>query len=154
MIYAEVIGDPIAQSKSPIIHKHWLSRVCLAGDYRATLVVPEGLVGFIEQRRFDPNWRGCNVTIPHKQAVLPLLDEIDSVAAAVGAVNCVVPTDVGLKGHNTDVDGVAAALDGTELEGRKIAIIGAGGAARAAITYLAAKSVAEIHILVRDPKKG
>jgi shikimate dehydrogenase len=154
VIYAEVIGDPIAQSKSPIIHEYWLSRVGLAGDYRATLVALGDLADFIAQRRSDPNWRGCNVTIPHKQAALSLLDEIDSGAAAIGAVNCAVPTDGGLKGYNTDVDGIAAALDDTELEGRKVAIIGAGGAARAAITYVAGEGASEIQILVRDPKKA
>jgi shikimate dehydrogenase len=154
MICAEVIGDPIAQSKSPIIHRYWLSRVGLAGDYRATLVAPDDLACFIELRRSDPNWRGCNVTIPHKQAVLSLLDDVDSCAAAIGAVNCIVPTDGGLKGYNTDVDGIAAALDDTELEGRKVAVIGAGGAARALIAYLTGKGISEIQILARDPKKA
>lgn len=154
MIYAEVIGDPIAQSKSPIIHKYWLSRLGLNGDYRATQVSPVDLASFLEKRQSDPDWRGCNVTIPHKQEVQSLLDEIDPGAAAIGAVNCVVPIDGGLKGYNTDVDGIAAALDDTALEGRKVVLIGAGGAARGAIAYLIRRGVSEIRILARDPKKA
>ncbi len=151
--FAEVIGDPIAQSKSPLIHKYWLERCGLAGDYRATRVAPEDLASFLAARREDGNWRGCNVTIPNKEKVLPLLDRIDPGAAAIGAVNCVVPTPEGLSGWNTDIDGVAAALAATPLSGRKVALIGAGGAARAAIRYLL-EAEATVSILVRDPKKA
>src|SRR5687768_14145419 len=74
MIYAEVIGDPVAQSRSPALHKAWLAACGLEGDYRATHVLPEDLPAYIAARRADPDWRGCNVTVPHKQAVIPLLD--------------------------------------------------------------------------------
>lgn len=154
MIYAEVIGDPIAQSKSPLIHEHWLQQMGLAGDYKATQVASADLASFIARRRSDPDWRGCNVTIPHKQAVLPLLDELDPGAAAIGAVNCIVPREGRLIGYNTDVDGVATALDGVALEGSKVAIIGAGGAARSAVAYLAGRQVSPIVVLVRDPVKA
>ena len=152
--YAEVIGDPIAHSKSPLIHRHWLAGLGIAGDYRATRVEADELGSFLDRRRADGNWRGCNVTIPHKQAVLPHLDVVDGRAAAIGAVNCIIPTSAGLVGYNTDVDGVAAALDETPLEGRKAAIIGAGGAARAALAYLAGRNSGTAALLVRNPDKA
>ena len=75
--YAEVIGDPIAQSKSPIIHSFWLERCGLPGRYDKTHVLAADLGDYIYRRRRDPDWRGCNVTIPHKLAVLPLADQIE-----------------------------------------------------------------------------
>lgn len=152
--FAEVIGDPIAQSKSPLIHKHWLALLAIEGDYLRTRVETESLKAFLTDRRTDPNWRGCNVTVPHKETIVPLLDEFDASAETVGAVNCVIPQDGRLIGFNTDVDGIAAALDATELEGRQAILIGAGGAARAAVAYLARRNVAGITVLARDPKKA
>jgi shikimate dehydrogenase len=152
--YAEVIGDPIAQSKSPIIHKYWLERLKLAADYRPAFVPKGSLAGHLSARRDDPDWLGCNVTIPHKEAAVALVDRLDAKAAAIGAVNCVVRVPDGLAGSNTDVDGIAAALDPTALEGAKSAIIGAGGGARAAVAYLASRNVGKIAILVRDPVKA
>jgi shikimate dehydrogenase len=154
MIYAEVIGDPIAQSKSPLILKHWLERSGIEADYRATRVSSADLADFVRQRRVDPRWRGCNVTLPHKEAIARLIDRLDESAASVGAVNCVLRAEGQLVGFNTDVDGIAAALDDVELSGRKAAIIGGGGAARAALTYLAQRGPSQIIILVRDPKKA
>lgn len=154
MVYAEVIGDPIAQSKSPIIHKYWLEQLGLCGDYRRTLV-PEGrLADALESRRADPDWLGCNVTIPHKRHAAALVDQLDDLAEAIGAINCIVPMEGGLFGTNSDVDGIAAVLADVPLEGRKTAIIGAGGSARAAVAYLAARQAGEIQLLVRDPKKA
>jgi shikimate dehydrogenase len=152
--YAEVIGDPIAHSKSPLIHRHWLRELGVDAHYRATRVHPDELAAFLQHRRSDPGWRGCNVTIPHKEAALRQVDRLDKRAAAVGAVNCIVPTSDGLVGYNTDVDGIAAALDQTAIEGRKLAIIGAGGAARAALAYAAERSPSEIVLLVRSPEKA
>jgi shikimate dehydrogenase len=154
MIYAEVIGDPIAQSKSPIIHKYWLQRLGIEGDYVRTRVAAAELPGFLADRRSDRDWRGCNVTIPHKQTIIPLLDRLHAGAEAIGAVNCVVPQDGVLVGYNTDIDGVAAALDSTELRDRKAALIGAGGGARAVVAYLADRGVGRIAIVVRNPKQA
>jgi shikimate dehydrogenase len=154
MIFAEVIGDPIAQSKSPVIHKYWLDRLGIAGDYVRTLIAAGELASFLHRRRSDPDWRGCNVTIPHKQAVIPLLDRLAAGAEAIGAVNCVVPEDSALVGYNTDIDGIAAALDSTELRGRKTALIGAGGAARSVMAYLASRGVGRIALVVRNPERA
>jgi shikimate dehydrogenase len=150
MIFAEVIGDPIAQSKSPLIHKYWLDRRGIAGDYLRTRLPTKGLASFLDLRRSDRDWRGCNVTIPHKQAIIPLLDRLDSGAEAIGAVNCVVPEDGVLAGYNTDIEGIASALDSAELRGRKVALIGAGGAARAVVAYLASRGVGRIALVVRN----
>jgi shikimate dehydrogenase len=154
MPYAEVIGDPVAQSKSPAIHKYWLGELGAEGDYRAQLVPPSGLADYLAERRQDPDWRGCNATIPHKEALLPLLDSISAEAAAMGAVNCVVPANGGLTGHNTDVDGIAAAVGGVPLKDRDVVIIGAGGAARATLAYLAPLRVGAVTILARDTVKA
>jgi shikimate dehydrogenase len=153
MPFSEVIGDPIAQSKSPIIHKYWLQQLGIDGDYFRTLVVADALAQFLEQRRPNADWRGCNVTIPHKERIIPLLDRLDSGAEAIGAVNCIVRRPEGLVGFNTDIDGIAAALDDTELDGAKVTIIGAGGGARALVAYLARRR-ARITILVRNPVKA
>ena len=82
--YAEVIGDPIAHSKSPLIHGFWLAKLGLAGEYGKTHVRGPELEDFLATRRTDGNWRGCNVTVPHKQAVMPFVDRIDPVAAKIG----------------------------------------------------------------------
>jgi shikimate dehydrogenase len=152
--FAEVIGDPVAQTRSPSIHRYWLSALGLSGDYCATPVRQGELAEFLDRRRRDPDWLGCNVTIPHKQPVLALLDRVEPGATAIGAVNCILPGPHGLEGRNTDIDGVAAALGSTALRGRKATLIGAGGGARAAIRYLLDAGAAETAILVRDPAKG
>jgi shikimate dehydrogenase len=152
--YAEVIGDPIAQSKSPIIHKHWLSQLGIEGDYRRTRVATDELATFLDRRRSDPDWRGCNVTIPHKESIIPLLDRLDPDAESIGAVNCVVTEGSALVGYNTDIDGVATALRTTPLTGRKAAVIGAGGGARAAIAFLRREGTGRIVLVVRNPARA
>ena len=138
--YAEVIGDPIAQSKSPLIHGFWLKRLGIEARYGARKVSTADLGAYLDERRADPNWRGCNVTMPLKQAIIPLLDAIEPEAQAVGAVNTVFRDDAGrLIGTNTDVAGflepLAALLEQTHLF-RMARILGTGGAARAIIIGL------------------
>ncbi|MEY4952137.1 MAG: shikimate dehydrogenase [Pseudomonadota bacterium] len=155
--YAEVIGDPIAQSKSPAIHNFWLGKLGIAADYCACHVTAEGLDNYFAQRRGDADWRGCNVTMPHKQAVMPLLDAIDSEAAAIGAVNTVVrEADGRLVGYNTDAAGflepLRADLAQTHLY-RMARILGAGGAARAIVAALAGHGFTLV-LAARDPAKA
>ena len=104
--YAEVIGDPIAQSKSPAIHNYWLKRLGIDAEYRACHVTADGLADYVADRRDDPDWRGCNVTMPHKQAIVPLLDRLEIGAELVEAVNTVIRRErsgsVALIGSNTD----------------------------------------------------
>jgi shikimate dehydrogenase len=145
--YAEVIGDPIAHSKSPVIHNFWLDSLGIEAAYHATLV--RDINDYFRARRGDPDWRGCNVTAPHKQAVISFLDE----TSPIGAVNCVVRDGDRLIGLNSDVDGVSEALgigrwapafagersgaSETQLSLDKVILIGAGGAAKAAKAALA-----------------
>ncbi len=143
MTYAEVIGDPIAQSKSPTIHKFWLGQLGLAADYRACHVAAGGLADYFSVRRKDPDWRGCNITMPHKQAAIALVDRLDPLAARIGAINTVVRSPRGeLTGYNTDAAGflepLLPLLAETHLW-RTARIVGAGGATRAIIAALADK---------------
>jgi shikimate dehydrogenase len=155
--YAEVIGDPVAHSKSPLIHKFWLGKLGGAGDYRATRVAPEGLAKFLESRREDPAWLGCNVTLPHKQAVAGLVDRIDPAARKIGAINTVVRGDSGeLVGHNTDGAGFLEPLRpwlGQPHLFRMARILGAGGAARAVAHALREEGFTLV-ILARDVAKA
>ena len=155
--YAEVIGDPIAQSKSPAIHNFWLGKLEIDAQYRACHVKSDGLADYLAQRRSDPDWRGCNITMPHKQAVLPLLNAIAPDAARIGAVNTVVRGgDGALTGLNTDAPGflepLRAALDQTHLY-RMARILGAGGAARAIVAALAGQGFT-IVLAARDPARA
>ncbi|RDC61155.1 Shikimate dehydrogenase [Alteripontixanthobacter maritimus] len=132
--YAEVIGDPIAQSKSPAIHQVWLQRAGLSADYRATRVESGRLQAYLNSRRTDADWLGCNVTMPHKQTVLPLLDRLSADAQRIGAVNTIVPDDGALVGHNTDAAGFLEPLQpvlAAQHLFRMARILGTGGAARA-----------------------
>ncbi len=154
--YAEVIGDPIVQSKSPAIHGFWLRSLGIDADYKATHVLADGLADFLRARQADTAWRGCNVTMPHKQAVIPLLDRLDPLAAAVGAVNTIVPEDGQLVGYNTDVPGflepLRSQLDQTHYF-RMARVIGTGGAARAIIKGLADEKLV-IVLAGRNPDKA
>jgi shikimate dehydrogenase len=155
--YAEVIGDPIAQSKSPAIHGYWLGQLGLAADYRACHVAADQLADYLAARRADPHWRGCNVTMPHKQAVMPLLDRLDPLAERVGAVNTVVREEQGeLVGYNTDVPGflepLRPLLDRQHLF-RMARIVGTGGAARAIVAALAGEGLVLV-LAGRDPAKA
>ncbi len=152
--FAEVIGQPVAHSLSPAIHRHWLAALGMSGEFRATEVRAGALAEHFRRRREEPAWQGCSVTAPHKEAVLPLLDRIDDAAARIGAVNCVMREGDRLAGRNTDVDGVAAALAGVALRGAKVAMIGGGGAARAALAYLDASGAGAVAVLLREPARG
>ena len=153
--YAEVIGDPISHSKSPLIHNFWLGKLGIDAEYRACHVRPDALEDYFARRREDPAWRGCNVTIPHKESVAALIDEADSRASRIGAVNTVVRrTDGRIAGTNTDVDGIADAVAGFEPGGLHAVVIGAGGAARAAFAFLAERGYASVRVLARSPDRA
>lgn len=155
--YAEVIGDPIAQSKSPAIHGFWLAELGIAAEYRAAHVTVAGLADYIAARRGDADWRGCNVTMPHKQSVMPLLDAIDPLAGRVGAVNTVVRSGDGrLTGYNTDVPGFLEPLEPLLAQShlfRMARVIGTGGAARAIIAGLAGHGFVLV-LAGRNPDKA
>jgi shikimate dehydrogenase len=139
--YAEVIGDPIAQSISPTIHGFWLDMLSLPGAYRHAHVRTNDLPSYIASRRDDAEWQGCNVTMPHKQAVVALIDRLDISAERIGAVNTIVRAEDGmLTGHNTDAAGFLEPLRPLLRHRhlfRMARVLGTGGAARAVVSALA-----------------
>ncbi|MEM6267598.1 MAG: shikimate dehydrogenase [Pseudomonadota bacterium] len=140
--YAEVIGDPITQSKSPLIHGFWLTREQIDARYGARKVTRETLGDYLSKARADQYWRGCNVTMPLKQAALELVDELEPEAQALGALNTIYRgPDNQLIGTNTDVGGFLEPLRevlAAQHLFRMARIIGTGGAARAIVAGLIA----------------
>lgn len=153
--YAEVIGDPIAHSKSPLIHNFWLDALGIEAEYRKTHVTSEGLAAYFLTRRADPDWLGCNVTIPHKIAVMDYTDDPGGVRERIGAMNTIACETGGpLVGTNTDAGGFLQPLLRDKWQGRSAVLVGAGGAARAILFALTSLGVPDISIMVRDPAKG
>lgn len=153
--YAEVIGDPIAHSKSPLIHNFWLNALDIEAEYRKTHVKPEELAAYFLKRRADPDWLGCNVTIPHKVAVMDYVSDPAHVGDLIGAMNTIACETGGpLIGTNTDAGGFLAPLQAMGWKGKSALIVGAGGAARAILYALSQIGVVDITIMVRDAAKG
>lgn len=154
--YAEVIGDPIAHSKSPAIHNFWLEKLGAAPTYRAQHVLSDKLGDYIKSRRSDPEWRGCNITMPHKQAAIDLADRLDPVATQIGAINTLVREGDQLIGYNTDAVGFLEPLSGElsqEHYFRMARVLGTGGAARAIVAGLAGQGFT-IVLAGRNPDKA
>jgi shikimate dehydrogenase len=153
MPYAEVIGHPISHSKSPLIHKFWLDKLGLAGAYRATPVHPAELESYFAERRQDPNWRGCNITLPHKILAMAHIDSASPLSRLIGATNTVARNSDGtLEGGNTDATGFAEPLGNRQFP--SVTVIGAGGAARAVLAGLMTRRIGQINILNRDVAKA
>lgn len=153
--YAEVIGDPIKHSKSPVIHGFWLKKLGILGEYRAQHVIADGLAYYFETRRDDPNWRGCNITIPHKIAALDHVTDPGGIRSSIGAINTVFRDEKGaLVGTNTDAAGFFAPISEDEWAHRDAIVIGAGGAARAILFALAQADIGSVTILARSPLKA
>ncbi len=153
--YAEVIGDPISHSKSPLIHKFWLDRLGIAGRYQATHVAADDIPRFLADRQGDPDWRGCNVTIPHKLAIMDHVGDPGGIRHSIGAMNTILRDRAGtLTGTNTDAGGFFAPIAGLPLEGKAIAVVGSGGAAHAVLFALSRVGVGPVTLLARNPLKG
>jgi shikimate dehydrogenase len=153
--YAEVIGDPIAHSKSPLIHTFWLARLGIDAGYERRHVAPDALQAYFTKRRNDPAWRGCNITIPHKQAALDFVADKGGLRDSIGAINTVFrDADGALAATNTDAGGFIAPIADVELSGRPIAVIGSGGAARAILFALARIGAGPMTLLARNALKG
>ncbi len=150
--YAEVIGDPIAQSKSPLIHGFWLDQAGPDFDYRATRVTRADFPAYLQDRRSDPAWRGCNVTMPLKLDAVMLADGTSDRAVAAGAANILVRKESAILAGNTDVGGVLQLLGPRLKNGapRGITLLGNGGAARAVLVALRMLDAAEVTIQARD----
>lgn len=151
--YAEVIGDPVAHSKSPIIHKFWLEKLGLHGDYRATRVSADELPDYLDARRADPNWRGCNLTMPLKVQAVEHLDEANAIVDGLGATNCILRKRDGLYGTNFDAEAVLQSLVALPSSGHAV-IVGNGGAARAALWAIGHLGFDRITIMSRDPARA
>ena len=153
--YAEVIGDPIAQSKSPLIHGFWLDALGIDAEYRHKHVTADALPAYIAERKADPAWRGCNVTMPHKLAALDHVADPGDVRGTIGAINTVFRNPAGdCIGTNTDAAGFWAPIDDLDIAGQPATVIGAGGAARAVLFALSRMGVGPVTILNRSPLKG
>lgn len=138
-LQAFLFADPAAHSLSPLMHRAAFRFAGLSGDYHAIRVSPPELSGAVAGLRRD-GVLGANLSLPHKEAVLPLLDDLTPAARAIGAVNTVIHRDGRLTGDNTDAPGLLEALweDGLGSVGDRrwdgdVAVLGAGGAARAAV---------------------
>ncbi|WP_205480195.1 shikimate dehydrogenase family protein [Sphingomonas arenae] len=150
--FAEVIGDPIEYSKSPVIHRFWLERLGIPAEYRATRIGREELQGYLAARKRDPKWRGCNVTMPLKLDALMQADERADGAIQVGATNCLVIREGELVALNTDVAGVAAVV--IRLARLRptatVTVLGSGGAARAVLVALKTLGTNNVAIQARN----
>lgn len=153
MIKAFVVGHPIAHSRSPMIHGHWLATHGIDGTYERIDVAPADFSTFLRHLPRS-GFAGGNVTIPHKEAAFALVDELTPRAQRIGAVNTLIVGAEGrVLGDNTDAPGFCAHLDqslGPDWPRRGDALIlGAGGAARAIVVGLAERGVARIRIANR-----
>ena len=154
MSVAFVIGHPVGHSLSPAMHNAAFRVLGMAHRYEALDVAPEALAAPVARLRAS-DVLGANVTVPHKERIMALLDAVAGEAREIGAVNTVVRADRHLTGHNTDRAGFAAALAerGIALAGKRALVLGAGGAARAAVPSLRAGGAA-VHVTNRTPGRA
>jgi shikimate dehydrogenase len=149
-----IIGDPVEHSLSPVMHNAAFKKLGLNLVYVAFTVTRNELKDAISGAR-SLGMQGLNVTMPHKNAVMSYLDETDSTAKAIGAVNTILNEQGKLIGYNTDGVGAMRALkeNGISPDGKKMLLLGAGGAAKA-IAFQAAQEVEELVILNRTSEKA
>ncbi|MGJ3262150.1 MAG: shikimate dehydrogenase [Salinarimonas sp.] len=155
---AFVVGHPIAHSRSPLIHGHWLDRNGIAGSYERVDVAPDAFPGFLRALGRE-GFIGGNVTIPHKEAAFRLVDAASARAQRLRAVNTVWLEHGVLHGDNTDVTGFVESLDaalGAGWEGRlrRALVLGAGGAARAVVAGLLDRGLDQVAVAARDVEKA
>ena len=151
-----IIGYPIGHSMSPVFQQAGLDACGVDARYVAYQVAPDEVEEFVNGLR-QSGILGINVTVPHKLAVMPFLDEIDDWATEAGAVNTIVNRQGRLTGHNTDGYGFLRALrEGADFEpqGRRTLILGAGGAARGVVLALAREGVGHLTIANRTPERA
>lgn len=155
---AFVAGYPIGHSRSPLIHKTWLKRHGIKGDYLALEISPDKFAGFLSDlKNGNELYRGGNITIPHKERACTLADHVDLLAEEIGASNTLWLEDGKLLATNTDAFGFTANLDDKHpgWDKQEIAIVyGAGGASRAIILALRERGFREIHVLNRTVEKA
>ena len=157
MRQAAVIGWPISHSRSPLIHGFWLRQHGIAGRYERRPVTAEQLPGFVETIRRG-ELAGCNVTVPHKETVLPLVDSADATANAIGAANTLWAQGGRVLATNTDAYGflthlVASYPDWQQPRSVPL-VVGAGGAARAVLYALIGAGCSKIRLCNRSPERA
>lgn len=156
MIRACVIGWPIAHSRSPLIHGHWLEKYAIQGAYEKKAVEPQHLKDFLNNLAHH-GYAGCNVTIPHKEAAFHIARP-DALATRLGAANTLYLRDGILHATSTDGEGFMASLKadapGLVLVGKSALVIGAGGAARAIILALLDHGIGHIDLVNRTPERA
>ncbi|GAA2175840.1 shikimate dehydrogenase [Arthrobacter parietis] len=156
---AGVIGQPIAHSKSPLLHSAAYAFLGLDCSYTAIDTSPDSLKDRVAEVRANPAWRGLSVTMPHKAASLPLMDELGPGVAELGVINTVRAVGTGqqrrLMGYNTDIDGIVRAVRHAGAGSPKEALVlGGGGTASAAVAALARMGVERAQICARSPQKA
>jgi len=154
---AAVIGWPISHSLSPTIHNHWMKQHGIDGTYEKVAVGPDAIATALAQFKAE-GYAGFNVTVPHKEAIMPYLDKIAPLARQMGAVNTVKIADDGtMTGFNTDGIGLVTNLKKSVPgwpKDRPVLILGAGGAARAAALGLLMEEVPLVMITNRTRAKA
>ncbi len=145
-----LLGGKLGHSLSPAIHELFFKYTGISGSYTLLETSLEELPQCMRELR--KSYAGCNVTIPHKLHVMPLLDSITREAKAIGAVNTIKFTADGAVGYNTDYFGFGRMLEynGIDARAKRIAVLGTGGAARAVVKYLADKRVGKLYLVTRD----
>ena len=144
-----LLGDPVSRSLSPGMQNAAFATLGIDCHYLPKEVNPGGLAGAVAELRANDQILGANITIPHKESVIAYLDDLDPQAARIGAVNTISRQGLSLKGWNTDLEGFRRALgEGRGGGYRRVAIIGAGGAARAVAAAL--QPAAEVWVIARN----
>ena len=147
-----VIGNPIQHSKSPLIHNYYLEKLSISAKYQALHIQSlKELDAFMDELR-APDWRGINITIPYKEAVLNYLDDMDDAVKVIGACNTIVNDHGRLMGYNTDAEGFYYPIQNESIS--SVVILGNGGAAKAVLYQCAKVGVAQITLVARDHKKS
>ncbi|SBW01377.1 Shikimate dehydrogenase [uncultured delta proteobacterium] len=147
-----VLGHPVAQSMSPMLHTWAFAQKGVRGLYTAWDTPPGELAAFMRAFRETP-YDGASVTIPHKEAVIPFLDGLTATAQTIGAVNTLFWEKDRLMGHNTDMEGFLSPLSGLAAPGTAL-VLGAGGAARAVLAAFASLTVPRVTIAARGQAKA
>jgi len=150
-----IFGWPVAHSKSPQMHEAAARALGIALRYERFEVEPTGLAEAVQQKH-RAGIDGYNLTVPHKQAIMALIDDVAPDARAIGAVNTVVRTDLGYVGHNTDAAGLVRSLEeaSVRVQEARVVVVGAGGAARAGVVGLADAGAAEVTVLSRRSEQA
>jgi len=157
-LLAGLMGFPVMHSRSPKLHNYWLAHHGLVGSYLPLAINADGLRAAL---RALPalGFAGCNLTIPHKEAALGMVDRVDPLAHRIGAMNCVVVApDGSLEGQNHDafgyIESIREAQPGWRADAGPIVVIGAGGGARAVLVGLIDQGAREIRLINRTPARA